>query len=58
MMTVKTKINCRVKLRVFLLGMREFKTTQTTHFGPEFINVYDWGREIAHRLTLRRFEDC
>lgn len=55
---MKIKVSYRVKLQVFLLGIREFKMSQTTHFGPELINVYDWGREIAHRLTLRRFEDC
>ena len=45
------------KIRAFLLGVREFRSNVTTHFGPELISAYDWGREIAHRLTFRRFEE-
>lgn len=43
-------------IRPFLLGMKEFRSTATTHFDYPEIDSYDWGREIAHRLTLRRFE--
>ena len=41
----------------FALGMYEFRRMWTTHFaaGDEF-EAYDWGREIAHRLTLRHFD--
>jgi hypothetical protein len=44
------------KLRAFLLGMREFRLDFTTHMPEDRIDAYDWGREWAHRLTLRRFE--
>lgn len=44
------------KIRIFLLGMREFRSMVTTSFDPPEINSYDWGREWAHRLTLRCFE--
>lgn len=42
-------------LKAFLLGMREFRSDFTTHCEGEE-EAYEWGREIAHRLTLRRFE--
>jgi hypothetical protein len=42
-------------LKAFLLGMREFRSDVTTSW-PGKEEAYDWGREIAHRLTLRRFE--
>lgn len=39
----------------FILGMRELRLSMTSHAG-EFIDAYDRGREMAHVLTLRRFE--
>lgn len=45
------------RLRAFVLGMREFRLTCTTHIADDDLReVYDLGREWAHRLTLRRFE--
>jgi len=41
-------------LKAFLLGMREFRSDFTTSCDED--EAYDWGREIAHRLTLRRFD--
>jgi hypothetical protein len=41
-------------VRDFLLGVWEFRHSVTTH--PSNIYAYDWGRELAHRFTLRRFE--
>jgi hypothetical protein len=38
----------------FLLGLIEFRSCVTSHTNYEL--AYDWGREIAHRLTLRQFE--
>lgn len=43
-------------IRAFLLGMWEFRSDLTTHFGPDLIEIYDLGRDWAHRLTFRRFE--
>lgn len=40
----------------FLLGMWEFRSDLATNPGNNYIEVYDLGREWAHRLTLRRFE--
>jgi hypothetical protein len=47
-------------IRLFLLGMYEFRSM----YGRYWDNVcdprsqaYDWGREWAHRLTFRRYED-
>lgn len=42
--------------KAFILGMFEFRSQYTTSQKPELIKVYDMGREIAHRLTLRHFE--
>ena len=44
-------------LKTFALGMIEFQTDFTTHFDDqELLETYDMGRELAHRLTLRKFE--
>jgi hypothetical protein len=45
------------RIYAFLLGVVEFRQTITTHFDHPLINDYDWGREWAHRLTLRAFEN-
>lgn len=44
----------RSPIRAFFLGMREFRLTLTTRCNHDI--AYDWGREWAHRLTLRRLE--
>ncbi len=45
------------RVRAFLLGVREFRTDFTTHFEDEgLLEVYDLGREMAHRATFRRFD--
>ena len=41
-------------MKAFLLGMREFRQSVTTRCDNDW--AYEWGREWAHRLTLRRFE--
>lgn len=46
-----------MKPRAFIAGMREFRLGATVHFMDDDLQrAYDWGREWAHRLTLRRFE--
>lgn len=45
----------RHRLEAFLLGMREFRRSCTTHV-EEHDGAYECGREWAHRLTLRFFE--
>jgi hypothetical protein len=42
------------KVKAFLLGAYEFRLTLTTRV--EEREAYDFGREWAHRLTLRHFE--
>lgn len=45
------------KLKAFINGVREFRTDFTTHYDDyDLLEVYDLGREWAHRLTLRVFE--
>ena len=43
-------------IRVYLLGMWEFRSNWTTYVGYGWSEIYDSGRDMAHRLTLRRFE--
>jgi len=49
--------NLKNKFRAFVLGMREFRLSSTTHFEDyNLAEAYDKGRDFAHRITLRRFE--
>lgn len=38
--------------------MREFRLAFTSGQPYDLIESYDAGRDFAHRLTLRRFEEC
>lgn len=42
-------------VQAFILGLLEFRSSFTTNCGI-YGDAYDTGREIAHRITLRRFE--
>lgn len=44
------------RLKAFLLGIYEYKSSWTTHFNPELIEYYDKGREFAHIITRRSNE--
>lgn len=44
------------RIYFFILGMIEFRSSWTTNSGDDLIETYDTGRDMAHRLTLRRFE--
>lgn len=45
------------RLRAFWCGVREFRSNWTQHYPDDGLaEAYDWGREWAHRVTLRRFE--
>ena len=41
-------------MKAFLLGMLEFRLSFTTRCEDE--RSYDLGRDLAHRLTLRYFD--
>lgn len=45
------------RVYAFILGIVEFRSMYTTHFSrySEML-AYDTGRNLAHRLTLRKFE--
>lgn len=44
-------------LKAFVNGIREFRLDSTTSYDDwGHLNAYDAGRELAHRLTFRRFE--
>lgn len=42
----------------FWTGVREFRLSMTTAYpeDQDQADAYDWGRELAHRVTFRRFE--
>lgn len=43
--------------KAFFNGVREFRLSMTTHYDNDrLVLAYDWGREIAHLVTLRRYE--
>lgn len=44
-------------LWAFTLGMIEFRSGFTTNPGPDLIEVYDQGREFAHWITFRIFDE-
>lgn len=43
-------------LKAFALGVVEFRSDLTTHMTPSLINTYDYGRELAHRVTFRHWD--
>lgn len=43
------------KIKAFFRGCLEFRSNMTTHYEYPLINNYDCGREIMHRITLRKF---
>ena len=44
-------------IKAFFTGIREFRTDLTTHYGDNRRDTaYDHGREWAHRLTFRQFD--
>jgi len=43
------------RIKAFWLGVKEFRLGFTTNCG-EYEMAYEWGREIAHRVTFRYFE--
>ena len=44
------------RLRAWILGVREFRSSLTTSYGPDLIETYDRGREFAHWATLRHWD--
>lgn len=45
-------------IKAFVKGMTEFRLSFTTHYNSRKAqNAYDWGREIMHTITLRRYEN-
>lgn len=45
-----------VKIKTYLTGMKEFRLDYTTNPGDDLIETYDAGRDMAHRLTLRKWD--
>ena len=50
-------MNLLKRARAFFLGAAEFRSSLTTSLDDhDSADAYDRGRELAHRLTLRRYE--
>lgn len=47
---------CPKSIRYFLLGMLEFRDTVTLAAPEPYEEVYDKGRDFAHRLTFRKYD--
>lgn len=46
------------RLAAFLRGAAEFRSAVTPHYDDQgLVYAYDVGRDLAHRCTLRRYED-
>mgnify|MGYP006266514025 CR=1 FL=1 len=45
-----------VKIKTFLNGMREFRMDYTQNPGEHLLETYDSGRELAHKLTFRKWD--
>lgn len=46
------------KIKAFFLGAVEFRSDFTTSYQDyDLMEAYEWGREWAHRLTLRKFDN-
>lgn len=47
------------KIKAFTKGMVEFRLSTTTSYSDyDLMCAYDLGREWAHRLTLRKYDDA
>lgn len=45
-------------IKAFILGLMEFRQAFTTsYFCTNTQYIYDLGRDMAHKLTFRRYED-
>ncbi len=42
----------------YIVGVLEFRSNYTTNPGDDFIEAYDAGRDRAHALTLRYFDEA
>lgn len=44
-------------IKAFIQGVREFRLSYTTSYDDlGLMNMYETGRELAHKLTFRRYE--
>lgn len=46
-----------MKIKAFILGVKEFRQQVTSSMPINLIESYDTGREFAHRITFRIFEN-
>ena len=55
-----TRANTQIVGRVcaYLRGVGEYRSSVTTSYPYPLIESYDAGRDRAHALTFRRYDDC
>lgn len=45
------------RIKAFIHGVREFRSDYTARYADLYLlDAYEWGRELAHRLTMRRWD--
>lgn len=44
------------KFKAFFCGILEFRNSYTTNF-PDYDYEYELGREFAHKITFRKFDN-
>jgi hypothetical protein len=44
-------------IKVFILGMLEFNQSVTSNVPDNMMEIYEYGRDFMHRLTLRKFDE-
>jgi hypothetical protein len=56
--TSTSKENLNEHNQSVFTSMAEFRLSFTTHYeNPSLARAYDQGRELAHKVTLRRFDN-
>jgi hypothetical protein len=47
------------RLSAFVCGVREFRQSFTTSYDTDnLVIAYEMGRELAHKVTFRKFDEC
>lgn len=47
------------EIKAYVMGIREFRLSFTTGYDDyALLEAYDAGRDLAHRLTLRYWDEC
>lgn len=44
-------------MKYFIMGILEFRSSFTTSVPDEHLETYDKGRDFAHKITLRVYDE-